>query len=78
MKQLTTGEMFPLMQNVIKKYRHPPPGGKTPPAKKRAGLHNTTAGRTVPGLQEKIELMSERYANGLDLWTGEPLDEVGK
>ena len=65
-----------MMKNVIEMYRTPV-GGTNRHQKKRAGVHNTTVGR-LPGHDEWIELMSERETNGLDLWTGKPLNALKK
>lgn len=69
-------EMIPLMQNVIEKHRTPaggvsrllsaPPGGRSNKKDK------------VPGHEQWIELMRDRETAGLDLWTGEPLDDINK
>jgi len=66
-------DIQPLMQNVISKYRHP--GGQTPPQKTQLAVNRRSVGKQ-DDVDEKVALMRERYENGLDLWTGEPLDEV--
>jgi len=71
-----TREILPLMQNVITSYRHPV-GGQNRPASTAAGPRNTVGGK-VPGHDQWIEVMSERETAGLDLWTGEPLDDINK
>jgi hypothetical protein len=69
-------DLPPLMQNVIAVYRTPR-GGVNHHRKKRVGVHNTTTGR-IPGHEEWIDLMRDRDTQGLDIWTGEPRDDVNK
>ena len=69
-------DLPPLMKNVIAVYRTPR-GGVNRHQKKRPGGDNTTPGR-IPGQEEWIALLRDRETAGLDLWTGEPLDELSK
>jgi len=62
------------MRNVIMDYRTPC-GGQILPVTKRAGLQKVRAGR-VPGHEDWIDLMRDRQTQGLDLWTGVPLEDV--
>ena len=69
-------EVIPRMQNVMENYRtpvggvsrlrKPPPGGASHSKEK------------APGHEEWIALMRDRETQGLDLWTGVPLDDLNK
>ena len=69
-------EVIPRMQNVMENYRtpvggvsrllKPPPGGASHSKEK------------VPGHEEWIALMRDRETQGLDLWSGVPLDDLNK
>jgi hypothetical protein len=58
------------MKNVIDKYRKASPG---------AEISSTLAGKPkyiVEAVKAKVEVMRIRHEQGLDLWTGETLDET--
>jgi hypothetical protein len=57
------------LQNVISKYRKRGPG---------AEISSSLAGKPqhiVDIVNARVEVMRIRYEQGLDLWTGEPLDK---
>ena len=58
------------LSNVIDKYRKGNPG---------AEISSTLAGKpqhVVDSVKAKVEVMRIRHEQGLDLWTGEPLDKT--
>ena len=69
-------EVIPRMQNVMENCRTPVGGVSrllnTPPE----GTSHSK--EKVPGHEEWIALMRDRETQGLDLWTGVPLDDLNK
>jgi hypothetical protein len=66
------GDQIPVLQNKIKMYQT----RSNQPAFVKRGMHKNSINHHEQRINEKILLMKHRYENGLDLWTGEPLENA--
>lgn len=69
-------DLIPVMQNVMENYRTPVGGVSR--LLNRPVAPTSNGKEKVPGHEEWIALMRDRESQGLDLWTGVPLDDLNK